>query len=247
MRAFDYIIVGAGAAGCLLANRLTANPALRVLLVEAGPRKDALTVRIPAAFPKLFHGERDWNFYTTPQPHLNDRRIYIPRGRMMGGSTSMNAMIYHRCAREDFDGWSGPDGPWSYNAVAPYFERIESAGELSIQSPTYTGPLTERFLESAQACGLPIRDVITADDMVGVAKTMVTQCDGRRCSGARAYIEPVLRRSNLTILSNARVTSLRFDGTAATGITVNTVKGDEEIAASREVFFPAARLTARKC
>src|SRR3954467_13092076 len=167
MADYDYIVVGAGSAGCVLANRLSAAPSPRVLLLEAGGSDRKMNIRIPVGFAKQFRTDLDWNYDSEPEPSLIGRSMYLPRGRSLGGSSSMNAMIYIRGHRSIFDSWAHDHGAtgWSYADVLPYFKRSEhnerlgdayhgQGGELNIADPTWSSTLTPRFVESGKAAGL---------------------------------------------------------------------------------------------
>ena len=206
MAEYDYVIVGAGSAGCVLANRLSADPSVSVLLVEAGASDRAMNVRIPAAFSKLFKTERDWDYSSEPEPHLDGRSLYIPRGKMLGGSSSMNAMIYIRGNRADYDGWAeqGAKG-WSYDEVLPYFRRAEnnergadafhgSGGPLNVKDLGFPNPVSERFVDGGVEAGIPRNDDFNGADQEGMGLFQVTQKKGRRWSAANGYLRPVLKR-----------------------------------------------------
>ncbi|MCS7069083.1 MAG: GMC family oxidoreductase N-terminal domain-containing protein, partial [Meiothermus sp.] len=164
---YDYVIVGAGSAGCVLAHRLSARPDLKVLVLEAGEPEQGLYHKAPAAFPKLFKGPSDWAFYTEPQDELNGRALYWPRGKGLGGSSSINAMIVIRGNPRDYDDWQQPG--WSFAEVLPYFKKLEThplgpsayhgdQGPLHVEIRKYTNPLTHAFIEAAQQWGLPRND-----------------------------------------------------------------------------------------
>lgn len=180
MAEYDYVIIGAGSAGCVLANRLSADPSVSVLLVEAGASDRTMNVRIPAAFSKLFKTARDWDYSTEPEPHLDGRSLYIPRGKMLGGSSSMNAMIYIRGNRADYDGWAehGAKG-WSYDEVLPYFRRAEdnergtnsyhgSGGPLHVKDLSIPNPVSESFVDGGVEAGLPRNDDFNGAEQEGV-------------------------------------------------------------------------------
>jgi choline dehydrogenase len=167
---FEYIIIGAGSAGCVLANRLTADPTITVLLLEAGGPDRKQEIQIPAAFAKLFKTDCDWAYQTEPQPHLNGRSIFWPRGKTLGGSSSINAMVYSRANRVDHDRWRdfGVAG-WSYDDLLPYYKKSEhnerwnnayhgQGGEMNIADPRAASPLTHAYLDAAQACGIPLNE-----------------------------------------------------------------------------------------
>ena len=209
-QSFDYIVVGAGSAGCVLASRLSEDGAA-VALVEAGGRDNKTEIHIPAAFSKLFKSAYDWAYFTEEQPHLNNRRLYWPRGKVLGGSSSINAMIYTRGHPRDFDAWS--DG-WQWADVAPAFDKVR----LDVCSLRTPNPLSEAFLRACEEEGIPRNEDFNGATMDGAGFFHVTQTNGKRCSCAAAYLKPALRRKNLTVFSHAHTTRVLFDGTRATGI-----------------------------
>jgi choline dehydrogenase len=248
----DYVIVGAGAAGCVLAHRLTEDPACRVLLLEAGGADGGLDVRIPAAFGKLFKTARDWNLETQPQPALGGRRLYWPRGRMLGGSTSMNAHMYVRGHAADYDAWAALGGPgWAFAEVLPYFRRAERMhggvpdrhgrhGPLHIGPLRDPNPTTAAFLAAAAAVGLPRLDGPNDGGREGVGPTHVMQRRGRRWSPADAYLRPAMRRPNLRVATHAHVTQVLFEGRRAVGVRyVRRRGGHAVVRAEREVVLAA--------
>ena len=189
---YDYVIAGAGSAGCVLAARLSENPAARVLLLEAGPPDDADEIHIPAALNLLFQSTFDWDFRTVPQDRAAGRAIYWPRGRMLGGSSSMNAMVYIRGARHDYDTWRDEYGctGWGYTDLMPYFRRAEdnsrgasayhgAGGPLSVTDLKYQSPLTKAFIASARECGLAANDDFNGPQQDGGGFYQVTQRDGQ--------------------------------------------------------------------
>jgi choline dehydrogenase-like flavoprotein len=237
--AFDYVVVGAGAAGCVLAHRLTEDASTRVLLLEAGGPDRRTEVRIPAAFTQLFKTACDWNYETVPQPALAGRRLYWPRGRMLGGSTSMNAQMYVRGHPADYDAWAaaGAKG-WTYEDVRPYFRRAESAGTLSIEPPRDPNPTTLAFLDAAAACGLPRLSGDNDGSREGVGLTSVTQRRGRRWSAADAYLRPAIGRRNLTVLTGAQATRVVLEGARAVGVAFVRADGTTgRVRARREVIL----------
>ncbi|HEY3975799.1 MAG TPA: GMC family oxidoreductase N-terminal domain-containing protein [Streptosporangiaceae bacterium] len=246
----DYVIVGAGSAGCVLASRLTENPDVRVLVLEAGPPDTADEIHIPAAISQLFQGPYDWNYRTVPQQRAGDRSIYWPRGRVLGGSSSINAMIYIRGSRHDYDTWRdeyGCDG-WGYTDLLPYFLRAEhnsrgesawhgASGPLSVQDLRYKSSLTEAFVAAARNCGQPANDDFNAAKQDGVGFYQVTQQGGRRWSAADAYLHPAAARPNLTVLTDAMATSIEIEGGRALGVRYLR-RGVEEVAwAEAEVIL----------
>ena len=245
---YDYVIVGAGSAGCVLANRLSADGD-SVLLLEAGNPDEQREIGMPAAYSELFKSEVDWEYYTEPQPELNGRECYWPRGKTLGGSSSINAMIYARGQPADYDHWAdlGNDG-WDYEDVLEYFKRAEhnergpseyhgTGGPRNVADPQAPNELTEAFIEAGAAAGLPHNDDFNAGDQSGVGLYQVTQKDGERHSAADAYLKPVLDRPNLTATTGAQVTEVRFDGREAVGVeylqdgsgSTETVTANEEV------------------
>jgi choline dehydrogenase len=242
---YDYVIAGAGSAGCVLASRLSENPEIRVLLLEAGPPDTADEIRIPAAVNLLFQTAYDWNYQTVPQDGAGGRSIYWPRGRVLGGSSSINAMIYIRGNRHDYDSWRDDYGceGWGYTDLLPYFLRAESnsrgasayhgaAGPLSVQDLKFKSSLTGAFLAAARNCGVPANDDFNGPGQDGVGYYQVTQKSGQRWSAADAYLKPVAGRPNLTIQTDALVTGIEIEGGRATGIRYLR-RGVEELAEAR--------------
>ncbi|HTZ93516.1 MAG TPA: GMC family oxidoreductase N-terminal domain-containing protein [Streptosporangiaceae bacterium] len=239
---YDYVIAGAGSAGCVLASRLSENPEVRVLLLEAGPPDTADEIHIPAAVNLLFQTAYDWNFQTVPQDRAGGRSIYWPRGRVLGGSSSINAMIYIRGNRHDYDSWRDDYGceGWGYTDLLPYFLRAESnsrgasayhgaAGPLSVQDLKFKSSLTGAFLSAARNCGVPANDDFNGPNQDGVGYYQVTQKAGRRWSAADAYLKPAADRPNLTVQTDALVTGIEIEGGRATGVRYLR-RGAEELA-----------------
>ena len=245
---YDYIIVGAGSAGCVLANRLSANNAVKVLLIEAGPSDSRREVSIPAAWVSLFKSELDWHYETAPEKHLGDRTIYWPRGKTLGGSSSTNAQIYLRGARTDFDEWAahGNSG-WSYDEVLPYFIKAEknerggdqfhgASGPLSVSDVREPNPLSEAFFRSAISLGIQENLDFNANELEGVGYCQFTQKDGRRCSTATAYLTPARNRPNLDIWTDTHVTRIVFNGCQATSVACLRAGSQINIRADREII-----------
>lgn len=243
---FDYVIVGAGAAGCVLANRLTEDSSVKVLLLEAGGADKKQEIHIPAAFNKLFKSECDWAYFTEPLEHMNNRQMYWPRGKVLGGSTSINAMVYSRANAKDHDAWN-IEG-WSYADILPYYKKSENnergaddfhgvGGELNVADQRCVNPLTHLFLEAAQGCGLKLNDDLNGASQEGVGLLQVTQKGGKRHSTAAAFLKPALSRPNLTVKTGAQVTRLLFDGNKAIGVEFAQGGKIESARVNREVLL----------
>jgi choline dehydrogenase-like flavoprotein len=251
MADYDYVIVGAGSAGCVLANRLSADPALRVLLLEAGGSDRNLNVRIPVGFAKQFRTDLDWNYSSEPEPNLIGRSMYLPRGRSLGGSSSMNAMIYLRGHRSDFDWWAGHGAPgWSYAEVLPYFKRSEhnerihdsyhgQGGPLNVADPTWTSAVSDKFVESAEAIGIRRNDDFNGAEEDGAGPLQLTQKRGRRWSAADAFLHPVKKRENLTVVTGAHARRVLIEGGRAAGVEYDAKGGPQTAHAGREVIVCA--------
>lgn len=244
----DYVVVGAGSSGAALAGRLSADPHKDVVLLEAGPPDKNRFVHIPAAFSKLFRSELDWDYLTEPQPGLGGRRVYWPRGKMLGGSSSMNAMMWIRGFAADYDEWADlADRSWAFHNVVEYFRRIENvegtasvdagtSGPLSVSRQRSPRLLTAAFLEAARECGYPVERANTARPE-GFSQTMVTQKRGARWSTADAYLVPARRRPTLTVLTEAKATRVIFEGTAAVGVEYQKDGARRTVRARREVVL----------
>jgi choline dehydrogenase len=252
---YDYIIVGGGSAGCVLASRLSEHPDSRVLLLEAGPPDTADEIHIPAAVNLLFQTAYDWNYQTIPQDRAGGRSIYWPRGRVLGGSSSINAMIYIRGSRHDYDSWRDDYGceGWGYTDLLPYFLRAESnsrgasayhgaAGPLSVQDLKFRSGLTGDFVAAARNYGLPANDDFNGPEQEGVGYYQVTQKAGRRWSAADAYLHPAAGRPNLTVYTDALVTGIEIEAGRATAVRYLR-RGVEELArAEAEIILSAGAI-----
>jgi len=258
---FDYVIVGGGSAGATLAARLSEDPAVSVCLLEAGGQGNSLLVRAPAGVIGMLpgHGKiNNWAFNTVPQAGLDGRAGYQPRGRALGGSSAINAMLYVRGQRQDYDGWAdlGCEG-WDWNAVLPYFKRAENnerganalhgaTGPLHVSNQKSPRPITHAFVEAARQTGIPVREDFNTGDNEGVGLYQVTQFhdrarNGERCSTAAAYLHPIMqRRPNLTVLTKVRATRILFeDGKRAVGVAYRRNGRNHEVRAKREVTLAA--------
>lgn len=255
MQSFDYLIVGGGSAGCVLAARLSEDPKVRVALLEAGPPDTSVLIHCPAGLAVLAqNGQANWAFETVPQPGLNGRRGYQPRGKVLGGSSSVNAMVYIRGQRGDYDHWAAEGNPgWGYGDVLPYFKRSEhnergaddwhgSGGPLNVmdlRSPNRFGPV---FVEAARQAGHAANADFNAAEQEGVGLYQVTHRNGERCSAAKAYLAPARSRANLTVFTDVRVSRIVSEGRRATGVEFIQAGSRQRLAATREVLLCAGAL-----
>lgn len=232
----DYIVVGTGSAGAVLANRLSADSAASVVVLEAGPKDKNKFIHIPAAFSKLFRSEVDWDYLTEPQKQLDGREIYWPRGKMLGGCSSMNAMMWVRGFAADYDEWGALAGEdWDFAHVSKYFAKIE-AGPLVISPQRSPRSSTAAWLAAVRECGYDI-DSPNCDAPEGFCETLVTQRKGARWSTADAYLKPALRRPNLTLQTEATATRVLFDGRRAVGVEFSQLGQRRVVRAHREVVL----------
>lgn len=243
---FDYVVVGAGSAGCVLANRLTENPATRVLLLEAGPRDTDPWIHVPLGYGKLFsRTDVNWAYESEPEAALNGRRIFTPRGRVLGGSSSINGLVYIRGQREDFDGWGIPG--WNFDALLPYFKKSEdqergadawhgAGGPLSV-SDLPRHELCDAFIASAAALGVPRNDDFNGASQEGTGYYQATSCKGRRCSAAVGYLRPAEKRPNLRIEVNALATRIVFNGKRAVAVEFHQNGKTRKASAAAEVIL----------
>jgi choline dehydrogenase-like flavoprotein len=251
----DYLIVGGGSAGCVLAARLSEDPSVQVALLEAGPPDTSVLIHCPAGLALLAkNGQANWGFQTEPQPGLNGRRGYQPRGKVLGGSSSVNAMIYARGHRADYDGWAAEGNTgWGWDDVLPYFKRAEhnergadafhgSGGPLNVmdlRSPHRFGGV---FVEAGKQAGFPENRDFNGATQEGVGLYQVTHRNGERFSAAKGYLAPNRGRANLHVLTGAHATRILFEGKRAVGVAYRQGDGEREIRAGREVILSAGAL-----
>ena len=247
---FDYIVVGAGSAGCVLANRLTASGKHRVLLIEAGGEDRNLWIHVPIGYAKLFTDARhNWLYNSEPEPELGGRQIIQPRGKVMGGSSSINGLLYIRGQAEDFDHWRqlGNAG-WSFTDVLPYFRRAEDqergedelhgvGGPLAVRDVSEPHPLCEAFIEACGEAGIPRTDDFNGASQEGAGYFQLTTRKGRRWSTARGYLAPARKRGNLAVVSNALTTRILFEGRRAVGVEYRKDGATHTARATAEVIL----------
>lgn len=251
---YDYVIVGAGSAGCVLANRLSEDPGVSVLLLEAGGPDNKQEISIPAAFSKLFKSPLDWAYYTEEEPQMAGRKMYWPRGKVLGGSSSINAMIYIRGNRGDYDAWraAGNNG-WGYDDVLPYFKKAENqehgpseyhgvGGPLQVSDQRTVNPLSRAFVEACKELGIAENPDFNGAENEGSGIYQVTQKNGARWSAASAYLKPALSRPNLTVRTNAQVAQILLEQGRATGVISVENGKNETIRAGREVLICAGAI-----
>ncbi|GAB1406300.1 GMC family oxidoreductase N-terminal domain-containing protein [Thermomonas brevis] len=246
---YDYIIIGAGSAGCVLANRLSEDPAVKVLLLEAGPRDWHPFIHMPAGLAKLVNRKGvNWDYDTAPEPQLHNRTLWWPRGKVLGGSSSINAMCYIRGVPRDYDEWGAQAAGWDWDSVLPYFRRSEgnsrgadalhgADGPLSVSDLRHHNPLSQVFIDAAQQAGIPANRDFNGPVQEGVGLYQVTQRDGARCSSAVAYLAPVRSRPNLTVHTGALVSRITFDGRRANGVTYSMRGKAYHQPAAREILL----------
>src|SRR5919202_2144392 len=254
MAQYDYVVIGAGSAGCVVANRLTQDSDTTVLLLEAGNPDTKPEIQIPAECLSLLGSEVDWAYFSEPEPYLNNRKIFCPRGKVLGGSSSINIMIYLRVNSHDYDHWQELGNPgWSYQDVLPYFKKSEHSsrgasefhgvdGELSVTDPIAPAVVSQRFVDAAVALGYNYNPDANGMQQEGAGLYQLTIKDGKRHSTAAAFLVPILQRPNLTVTTGALVTRLLFEGTRTVGVeylhenTLHQVRSNQEVILSAGAF-----------
>ena len=247
---FDYVVIGGGSTGCVVAGRLSEDPSVEVALIEAGPSDSNPAIHVPARFWEQQKSTLDWDFESEPEPALNGRRTYLPRGRVLGGTGSMNTMLYVRGAAEDYDAWAqaGCDG-WSYDEVLPLFKLSEdnqrggsryhgTGGPVSVVDPPVP-PTLSHWVAAAEEAGHPANEDFNGETQEGVGVYQATQRDGRRCSSSTAFVAPNLGRPNLTVLTCTQALRLLWSGTRASGVEVDRYGDAHVIRFGREAIVSA--------
>jgi choline dehydrogenase len=243
---YDYVIVGAGSAGCVLAARLSEDPDVSVLLLEAGPPDTNENLHVPLGYLKLARTEVDWDYSTAPEPNCNDRRISLPRGKVLGGSSSVNAMVYIRGNRLDYDDWNAPG--WGWDDLLPYFLKAEdnergasewhaTGGPLPVSDQRSGNAITPAFVEAGTEAGLARNEDFNGAEQDGVGMYQVTQRGGMRASASVAYLHPAMDRPNLTVMPYMHVNRVLFEGTRAVGVEAAQLGQTQELRAEREVIL----------
>jgi len=253
---YDYVIVGAGSSGCVLANRLSADPSVSVCLIEAGGNDNSPRIQTPAGTITLYKSKKySWNFFSAPQKNLGGRSLHTPRGKVLGGSSSMNSMIYIRGHASDYDRWAQAGCPgWDWNSVLPYFKKSENnrlgqdprlhgtGGELNVEAARDPNPVSRLFVRAAQSVGIRRNDDFNGEQLEGCGIYNLTQQNARRLSSYRAFVAPVIQRSNLTVVTDCAVHGVILEDRVATGVSVQVEGARQRIHARREVILCAGAL-----
>ncbi|PMR72538.1 GMC family oxidoreductase [Billgrantia endophytica] len=252
---YDYIIIGAGSAGCVLANRLSEDPAIRVLLLEAGGRDWNPWIHIPVGYFKTMHNpSTDWCYITDPDAGINGRRLQWPRGKVLGGSSSLNGLLYIRGQRDDYDSWAkAGNAGWDYASVLPYFKKSEcqsrganeyhgTKGPLHVSDLRLRREIADRFIEAAKAIGIPANDDVNGAQQEGVGYFQQTSLNGFRCSTAKAFLRPALKRPNLTLVTRAHCRNLLLEGKRVKGVTFIRQGQEQTAIANHEVILSSGAI-----
>ena len=252
---FDYIIIGGGSSGATLAGRLSSNPSVKVLLLEAGPSDGSLKIKVPLGYGSLFYDQKfNWKYETEPEAELNGRKMYWPRGKVLGGSSAINAMVYVRGHQNDFKDWAKVAPSWSWSNVEPLFKKIEawkgksssargSSGPVGVSNVERdVHPLTNKYLEAGQELGFPLNSDYNGSHMEGVSVYQTTIANGLRVSSASAYISKRNSGRNLRVITNAHVTKLIFDGRRAIGVCFSQGNRETTVLTHGEVILSAGAL-----
>src|SRR5579872_299641 len=245
---YDYVVVGAGSAGCVLAARLSEDAAASVCLIEAGPADSNESIHIPVAGGSLFRTHLDWDYDSHLEPFCDGRRVYLPRGRVLGGTSSINGMIYIRGCAADYDEWHQPG--WDYRAILPYFLKSEdnergasafhgAGGPLAVSDGRALSPSAMAFIAAAVSAGFPANDDFNGPEQAGFGNFQVTARSGRRCSSATAFLHPAMSRPNLAVETNLQVHRVRFENGRATSVIGSRLDEVLEIRARREIILAA--------
>ncbi|WP_138499746.1 GMC family oxidoreductase [Nostoc sp. PA-18-2419] len=258
MTQYDYIVIGAGSAGCVVANRLTEDSETTVLLLEAGNPDTKPEIHIPVECTRLLGTEVDWGYFSEPEPYINNRQIFCPRGKVLGGSSSINFLVYIRGNRHDYDHWQELGNPgWSYQDVLPYFKKSEHQqrgaseyhgvdGELSVTDVISPAPISKRFIDAAVGLGYDYNPDFNGTQQEGAGPIQLTVKDGKRHSAAAAFLVPILHRPNLTVQTSTLVTRLLFEGTQTVGVEYLHEGMLHQVRVNQEVILSAGSFDSPK-